>query len=74
MRDQRSRKSAKPHLDPDRRPSIRTLLAAKLLRDGYDPAQVSELTRVPAALVQLIQNEVDAGAADWTDRPLADSP
>ena len=52
-------RGAGPRPDPDHRPSIRTLLAAKLVRGGHDPAQVSELTGVPVALVQLIRGEID---------------
>ena len=52
-------RGAGPRPDPDHRASIRTLLAAKLLREGHDPAKVSALTGVPVALLHLIRGEID---------------
>lgn len=50
-----------PRPDPDHRPSMRILLAARLLRDGHEPATVSARTQVPCALVDLIDSEIQAG-------------
>lgn len=43
--------------DPDHRASIRTLLAARLLRTGHQPHVIAELTGVPLALLELIRDE-----------------
>ncbi len=46
-----------PAPDRDHRASLRTLLAAELLRRGEDLAHVAEVTGVPVALVELIRTE-----------------
>ncbi len=47
----------KPAPDRDYRASLRTLLAAELLRRGEGLAHVAEVTGVPVALVELIRAE-----------------
>lgn len=44
-------------MDRDRRPSLHTLLVPRLIDSGYTREQISELTGMPQALVELIADE-----------------
>lgn len=56
------RSGARGGLDRDRRPGLHTLVVPRLIDSGYSLDQISDLTGMPHALVELIADE--HGAAD----------
>lgn len=58
-------------IDRDRKPSLHTLLVPRLLESGYTLDQISDLTGIPRALVELIADEHGTAAANIdADEPI----
>lgn len=55
---------------PDRKPSIRILLATRLVQAGIDPAEVAARCAVPLALLEFI-TDLDAGPTDDDAEPVS---
>lgn len=51
-------------IDRDRKPSLHTLIVPRLIEAGYTLDQISDLTGVPQALVELIADEPSPAAAN----------